>query len=155
MLIQIFGLDKHVVGAFSQSIHLPLVKLTNCDESNLFFSCQEGFLFHQGVDQNAWHTAIHIFLEPNLKDLQPKIQQLFMVHLKDDTIHFHFKFFYIDAANQAHFIHKDYPLFVTESNAVRIEPTAEHEEEIYLGNAFEGKEEQLDQVEKKLKKKSN
>jgi len=134
MHIEIFGLDKYVVATLSEQLHLPLIKLTKVNEKDLFFSVFESMIFHRGVDQNAWHTVIEA--------------------LKDQTIHLHFEFYPQSKQNIHHVIREDYPLFVSESNAVKIkeevEPTPQ---EIFHGNVFEGKEKELDSIIQPTKKK--
>jgi hypothetical protein len=111
-------------------------------------------IFHRGVDQNAWHTVIRIFLVETDMKYQEELKALFIEALKDQTIHLHFEFYPQSKQNIHHVIREDYPLFVTESNAVKIkeelEPTPQ---EIFHGNVFEGKEKELDSMIQPTKKK--
>jgi hypothetical protein len=50
-------------------------------------------------------------------------------------------------------IREDYPLFVSESNAVNIEEVEPTPQEIFHGNVFEGKEKELDSIIQPTKKK--
>jgi hypothetical protein len=51
-------------------------------------------------------------------------------------------------------IREDYPLFVSESNAVKIEDELEPlTKEIFHGNVFEGKEKDLETIQPHTKKK--
>jgi hypothetical protein len=155
MHIEIFGLDKYVVATLSEQLHLPLIKLTKVNEKDLFFSVFESMIFHQGVDQNAWHTIIRIFLvEANMK-YQEEIKALFVEALKDQTIHLHFEFYPQLNQNIHHVIREDYPLFVSESNAVKIQEDLDPliTQEIFHGNVFEGKEKELETIIKPTKKK--
>ena len=154
MHIEIFGLDKYVVATLSEQLHLPLIKLTKVNEKDLFFSVFESMIFHQGVDQNAWHTIIRIFLVETDMKYQEEMKALFIEALKDQTIHLHFEFYPQSKQNIHHVIREDYPLFVAESNAVKIEeeltpPT----QDIFHGNVFEGKEKDLETITIPSKKK--
>jgi hypothetical protein len=154
MHIEIFGLDKYVVATLSEQLHEPLIKLTKVNEKDLFFSVFESMIFHQGVDQNAWHTIIRIFLVESDMKYQEEMKTLFIEALKDQTIHLHFEFYPQSKQNIHHVIREDYPLFVAESNAVKIEeeltpPT----QDIFHGNVFEGKEKDLETITIPSKKK--
>lgn len=154
MHIEIFGLDKYVVATLSEQLHLPLIKLTKVNEKDLFFSVFESMIFHQGVDQNAWHTIIRIFLVETDMKYQEEMKTLFIEALKDQTIHLHFEFYPQSKQNIHHVIREDYPLFVSESNAVKLEeeltpPT----QDIFHGNVFEGKEKDLETITIPSKKK--
>jgi hypothetical protein len=153
MHIEIFGLDKYVVATLSEQLHLPLIKLTKVNEKDLFFSVFESMIFHRGVDQNAWHTVIRIFLVETDMKYQEELKALFIEALKDQTIHLHFEFYPQLKQNIHHVIREDYPLFVSESNAVNIEEVEPTSQEIFHGNVFEGKEKELDSIIQPTKKK--
>jgi len=153
MHIEIFGLDKYVVATLSEQLHLPLIKLTKVNEKDLFFSVFESMIFHRGVDQNAWHTVIRIFLIETDMKYQEELKALFVEALKDQTIHLHFEFYPQLKQNIHHVIREDYPLFVSESNAVNIEEVEPTPQEIFHGNVFEGKEKELDSMIQPTKKK--
>jgi hypothetical protein len=153
MHIEIFGLDKYVVATLSEQLHLPLIKLTKVNEKDLFFSVFESMIFHRGVDQNAWHTVIRIFLVETDMKYQEELKALFIGALKDQTIHLHFEFYPQLKQNIHHVIREDYPLFVSESNAVNIEEVEPTPQEIFHGNVFEGKEKELDSMIQPTKKK--
>ncbi len=153
MHIEIFGLDKYVVATLSEQLHLPLIKLTKVNEKDLFFSVFESMIFHRGVDQNAWHTVIRIFLVETDMKYQEELKALFIEALKDQTIHLHFEFYPQSKQNIHHVIREDYPLFVSESNAVKIEEVEPTPQEIFHGNVFEGKEKELDSMIQPTKKK--
>jgi hypothetical protein len=150
MLIEIFGLDPYVISNISKYLHTPLLQLTKIDEKDLFFSAHETILFHRGVDQNAWHTLIRIHLSNTLVQHQEKIANLFKQVLSDHTVHWRIQFIYLNHEHQFKLIQKDYPEFVTEKNQVTIEPDFEDApaKEIFHGNAFEGKEEVLEKLDK-------
>lgn len=154
MHIEIFGLDKYVVATLSEQLHLPLVKLTKVNEKDLFFSVFESMIFHQGVDQNAWHTIIRIFLVETDMKYQEEMKALFIEALKDQTIHLHFEFYPQSKQNIHHVIREDYPLFVSETNAVKVEEELnESTQDIFHGNVFEGKEKDLETITIPSKKK--
>jgi hypothetical protein len=154
MHIEIFGLDKYVVATLSEQLHLPLIKLTKVNENDLFFSVFESMIFHRGVDQNAWHTIIRIFLVDADMKYQEEMKELFIDALKDQTIHLHFEFYPQLKQNVQHVIRGDYPLFVSESNEVKIEEEMQPlNQEIFHGNVFEGKEKDLETIPEPSKKK--
>jgi hypothetical protein len=85
---------------------------------------------------------------------QEEIKVLFIEALKDQTIHLHFEFYPQLKQNIHHVIREDYPLFVSESNAVKIEDELEPlTKEIFHGNVFEGKEKDLETIQSHTKKK--
>ncbi len=159
MHIEIFGLDKYVVSTLSHDLHKPIIQLTKIDENNLFFSVHETLLFHAGVDQNAWHTYIKISMPESLFPFQEALRTLITAALKDQTIHIHFEFILQKANTIFTYIQNGYPMFVSESNQVKIDSNVEDEaidkkSEIYHGNIFAGKESELDKLEQSLPAKS-
>ena len=154
MHIEIFGLDKYVVATLSEQLHEAIVKLTKVNENDLFFSVFESMIFHRGVDQNAWHTILRIYLlESDIKHLEA-IKGLFVEALKDQTIHLHFEFYPQLKHQVHHVIREDYPLFVSETNEVKIaEESDPLNQEIFHGNVFEGKEKDLENLDPKPTKK--
>jgi hypothetical protein len=156
MLIEIFGLDHYVIARLSRQLHHPIIKLTNLDVKDLFFSSHETMLFHHGVDQNAWHTHVLIHLSQSLKPYQEALMKMIQKALLEHTVHLHFQFIYGDANQHYRLMQESYPDFVSEKNQVEVEIEPEEEQpltqEIYHGNVFEGKEEALEKVDPKVKK---
>jgi phosphoribosylamine-glycine ligase len=99
------------------------------------------------VDQHAWHSIIHITLSLSLKPLQTQIIDLIESHLKAHTIHMHFRFSYTKDEDLVTIAQSDYPDFVTESNTVDVIPPDESEAEIYHGNIFADKADQLNAID--------
>ncbi len=155
MHIEIFGLDKYVVAKLSRELQKPIIQLTKIEENSLFFSVHETLLFHAGVDQNAWHTFIKISMPESLVPFQEGLKSIMNKALKDQTIHIHYEFILQNPNSVFTFIQKDYPLFVRESNEVKIQQKTEDEEtvenvEIYHGNIFEGKQTELDKLDQEV-----
>jgi hypothetical protein len=156
MLIEIFGLDHYVIARLSRQLHHPIIKLTNLDVKDLFFSSHETMLFHHGVDQNAWHTLVLIHLPQALKNHQEALMKMIQAALLEHTVHLHFQFIYVEASQQYRLMQDSYPDFVSEKNQVEVQVQSEEEpslkQEIYHGNVFAGKEEALEKVEPNIKR---
>lgn len=156
MLIEIFGLDHYVIARLSRQLHQPIIKLTNLDVKDLFFSSHETMLFHHGVDQNAWHTHVLIHLSQSLKSYQEALMKMIQAALLEHTVHLHVQFIYLEANQQYRLMQESYPDFVSEKNQVEVEIEPEEAQpltqEIYHGNVFAGKEEALEKVDPKVKK---
>jgi hypothetical protein len=147
MIIDIQGLDKFVIADISLQLQKPLSLLTKLDSKDIFFLGHDSFLYHQGVDQHAWHSIIHITLSLSLKPLQAQIIDLIEAHLKAHTIHMHFRFSFTNVEDLVSITQSDYPDFVTESNSVDVMPSDESEAEIYHGDIFADKADQLNAID--------
>ncbi|MGA0097412.1 MAG: hypothetical protein ACO3H6_02400 [Bacilli bacterium] len=148
MVIEIFGLDKYVVASLSRELQPSILKLTQLKPSQLYFAVHETLIFHNGVDQNAWHTMVKVQLEPGQTQHQTALIQLLTKALKPHTIHVHLEFYVQPTHQSTHLIQEDYPLFVSETNQVNLDlPDEEDSKEIYHGNMFAGKERDLEKLD--------
>lgn len=150
MYIEIFGLDKYVVATLSRELQPAILRLTQLEPSQLYFAVHETLIFQNGVDQNAWHTIVKIQLEPSLTSKQEALVTLIKDALQTHTIHVHIEIYVQPINASMHIFQAQYPLFVTESNQVRIdqEDVDDDGPEIFHGNVFAGKEEALEKLAK-------
>ena len=148
MVIEIFGLDKYVVASLSRELQPSILKLTQLESSQLYFAVHETLIFHNGVDQNAWHTMVKVQLEPAHTQHQSALVKLLTEALKPHTIHVHVEFYLQPTSQSTHLLRDDYPLFVSETNQVNLDlQEEENPKEIYHGNIFAGKENDLEKLE--------
>ena len=148
MVIEIFGLDKYVVASLSRELQPSILKLIQLEPSQLYFAVHETLIFHDGVDQNAWHTMVKVQLESAQVHHQAALVKLLTQALKPHTIHVHLEFYVQPASQSTHLLNEDYPLFVSETNQVNFDlPDEEERKEIYHGNIFAGKENDLEKLD--------
>jgi hypothetical protein len=148
MNIVIQGLDRYVVEKLSALLTLPLSRLTTIPTTDIFFLASETIVYHHGVDQTTWWSFITIYLTADQARFQQAMIDLFKQALRGQTIHYQFTWMYRTAEQVTSIIDQDYPPFMTESNQVKVEETSIHpDQEIYLGNAFSGYEDNLNKLD--------
>ena len=151
--ITFLGLDQFVVGHYSKEHSANLASLFEVEEDQLDFLAPNLLTFHQGVEQTSWNTLVKVYAPEEAKDFSINVKVVFEYYHRH---HLH------------EYVNGDYPRFITESNIVKEEEEYYEEEEvgdgadprdrsdldpydenqIYLGNAFEGFEVKLEKARK-------
>jgi hypothetical protein len=142
MIIEIIGMDPYRVGEISRHVQPKFDRLPELKNIPLFFSSSETTLFHHGVDQNTWVVIIKLHLEQQFVSLAPKIETVLVQALQEDAIHVHVYVLPIDSQLITVHMNPEYPPYVQEQEEVDGEPLPE--QDIFLGNAFEKHQEELD-----------
>lgn len=180
--ISILGLDQFVVGHYSKEHSSNLANLYESDEALINFYSPNAMIFHHGVEQTSWNTIVIVRAPEKFKPFEKKIADYLLKTLSEVSINLEVEFEYFAPSSHYEHINHTYPRYIDESNiASESSEGVEHNEddchhdeneadprdradlnpndpnELYLGNAFEGFEEKLTEVnkEKKAVKPSN
>lgn len=179
--IQVLGLDQYVVGHYSKDCSADIANLleTNLDEINFYSPC-DSLLFHNGVEQTSWNTLVFVKIPSKYKPFEDKLAHYLLETLKDFSINVEVNFEYIEEGRTYAYINDDYPRYLTEDNFSNEDDDSfdeegechddcchhDHDEadprdradldynnpdELYLGDAFEGHQDELDELDKKMK----
>jgi hypothetical protein len=175
--IQILGLDQYVVGHYSKDSTADIANLLETSEEDInFYAPYDSLLFHDGVEQTSWNTVIFVKLPKKFEVFENKLANYLIETLSDFSIHLEINFEYIEEGKMYTHINPDYPRYLTEKNIMSVNETeddfdehhhAEEEEDadprdradldyndpnqLYLGDAFEGRQADLDALERHQK----
>ena len=177
IIIEFQGLDQFVVGHYSKAHSENLANLFEVDEDELNFYAPNSMFFHKGVEQTSWHSLIIVRAPHKYEAIEDKVAKYLLDTVGDFSINFEVLFQYYDEEHLYKKTNDAYPLYM-DSNNIHEEIDEEyhlgddpihdmedeeddeeyhehhhhHEsEEIFLGNAFEGVEERLDEIYKEDK----
>ena len=169
--IQVFGLDQFVVGRYSRDNTGALAQLFQCTEDDVSFYAPNAMMFHNGVEQTSWDVLIVVLAPNRFASHEDEVADYIGKTLANFALNIDVIFRYFDEENRHSYRNTQYPRFITRDEirdqgaTLRFgdlpedeeyeesdeESSAEGEEEVYLGNAFEGFEERY---EASLKKKN-
>ena len=177
IIIQVLGLDQFVVGRYSRE-HTPnLAQLYETDEKEIVFYSPSSMVFHKGVEQTSWQTLVIIRADEKYAPLEDAVADYIIKTLTLFSINVHIQFDYVHGHHCHEYVNDQYPRYLDmaeshedeyslsfgeepeamEGDVVEEECDHEHchhhheEEEIFLGDAFAGFEEKLQEAEKKNK----
>jgi hypothetical protein len=166
--ISILGLDQYVVGHYSKENTENIANLLEASSDDVNFYAPESMVFHAGVEQTSWNTIVIVRAPERENVFESKLADYLIKTLSEFTINLEVEFEYFEEGRHYQHINSSYPRFIAEENLVDVEGTSgegqddtdEDEDEadprdrsdldpndpnqIFLGNAFEGKQEQLD-----------
>ena len=172
--IQVLGLDQYVIGHYSKDSTADIANIleTTEDEINFYAPC-DSLLFHNGVEQTSWNTVVFVKIPKKYEIFEAKLADYLLKTLKEFSINVEINFEYIAEAKSYEYVNESYPRFLTEKNIVNVNDMDDSDEDdettddadprdrsdvdyndpnqLYLGNAFEGKEKELDELNKKSK----
>lgn len=151
ILLKFYGLDAYVVGHYSKEHSHQLAELLETDEDEILFFAYQGGLFHKGIEQTSWHAYVEVSLSERFLPLEGNLAHYLLETLKDFAVHLELRFSYLSGEGAYSKINDEYPLYIEKDNLVgEIEEADEEaEEEIFLGNAFEGREDDLKALEER------
>ncbi len=171
--IQILGLDQFVVGRYSREQTGNLAQLFHCGEDDVSFYAPNAMMFHNGVEQTSWNVLVIVLAPARFAEHEKAVADHIGKTLNQVALNIEVVFRYFDEASRYVYRNTEYPPFITseeirprggtmrfgdlpEDEEYEEEPEEgdseeEGEEEVYLGNAFEGFEERY---EASLKKKN-
>lgn len=181
IIIQVLGLDQFVVGRYSREHAANLAQLYETEDNEIVFYSPNSMVFHKGVEQTSWQTLVIVRAEEKYEPLEDAVADYILKTLSLFSINVHIEFEYIHGHHCHDYVNPQYPRFLDapekESEEYSFsfgeEPEAvegdvaiegdeececgEHhhhhheEEEIFLGDAFAGFEEKLEQASKNKK----
>lgn len=171
--IQILGLDQFVVGRYSRENSDGLALAFGCPVSDVSFYAPNAMMFHNGVEQTSWNTLVIVLAPLGMKPKEKAVAEYLTKSLSLFSINVEVVFRYFDEASHYQSINEQYPRFITadeirddsasmefgdmpdlmegeEAEDDADDPTLSKEDgDVYLGNAFEGFEEQYEKIVKK------
>ncbi len=151
--ISILGLDQYVVGHYSKMHTENLAQLLEVEEDDISFYAPNSMIIHKGIEQTSWNTEVIVHLPTKYAVLENKVADYLIKTLKDVTINLNVTFEYFEESSHYEYINDDYPRFIKADNIVDADdPYSEKDEEEYdgeipepyLGNVFEGRQDELD-----------
>jgi len=159
--ISILGLDQYVTGRYSRENTANIANLLETSEEDVNFYAPNSVIFHAGAEQTSWHTEVRVRAPKRFEPFEKKLADYLLSSLGLFTIGVFITFEYYDE-ERAYCAHNDdYPLYLDADHIVDVEgdsddgsdddcDPADHPEldpdnpeEIYLGDAFAGHEEEL------------
>lgn len=169
--IQILGLDQYVIGHYSKDATADIANLLETSEDEInFYAPNDSLLFHKGVEQTSWNTVIFVKIPRKYEPFEGKLANYLLTTLKDFSINVEVNFEYINESKSYEYVNSDYPRFLTEKNIVQVDMDDTDEDDdcdcdphdradldyndpdqIYLGDAFDGHQEELEELAKKQK----
>ncbi len=171
--IQILGLDQFVVGRYSRENTGSLAQLFHCGEDDISFYAPNAMMFHNGVEQTSWNVLVIVLAPSRFAAKEKEVSDYIGKTLNLFAINIQVLFQYYEEERRYEYRNTAFPPFITseeihdqgmtmrfgdlpeeeeDEGTDEEEPASkEGEEEIYLGDAFEGFEERY---EASLKKKN-
>ena len=175
--IQVLGLDQFVVGHYSKEHTDPLAALFEVDENDLVFYAPNSMIFHKGVEQTSWNTVVNVLCSNRFAPKEKEVAAYILRTLSEFSINVQVVFSYFKEGSEYDHVNPTYPRYLQEDNLKEAEinvdygiPNVDYDEDeegdesapashddgspddpdsIYLGNAFEGFEEALEEQRKK------
>ncbi len=151
--IKVFGIDPYLLRNISKDATPKLAQIYEISPDEINFLGAECLYVHDGVEQNTWNLLIEVSAPKKVSVLENEAFKILVNYFKDVAINFECVFYYFSSDNYHHYINTDYPRFMKEDNLVNVDYQEEDisigedgevdEEELYLGNAFEGFEEKI------------
>ena len=134
-----------------------LANLYEISKDEINFFAPECLYVHEGVDQNTYSILVEVHAPKKVSVLEEDAYKIIENYIKNVTVHLECIFYYFSIDNYHKFENEDYPRYMDEENSVDFYEESEEEttsnEDIYLGNAFEGFEEKLEKAKKENKDK--
>jgi hypothetical protein len=146
MIIMHFnGLDMFLVGELNEKIHSKVARAYEVADEELVFSASDSYVFFKGHEQTSFNLVIKVECPVKYKVYEEKIAELLLEETKNYSVHTRLLFTYYQEGNYYERINSNYPEFI-QANAEAAVEDSEYdsegeysEEDIYLGDAFEGK----------------
>jgi len=142
--ITLLGTDPYLLKQLSKELTPVLANLYECKKDDIDFFAPEGFLVHDGVEQNSWNLLVKVEAPSKVKVLENKVATVLHKYIVDViATNIEIRFSYYSLENRYTYINKESPRFVTEENSVYVDDDDDCEceneegEEPYLGDAFE------------------
>lgn len=169
IVISVLGLDQFVVGTYSRKNTANLANLFECMEEDIVFYSPNSMIFHKGIEQTSWHTEIIVRAPRKYEIFESKIADYLIKTFVDFSINTEITFTYYDIEHHYEHINEAYSRFIERSQLDqeampyddeeeeyeganpldRADLDIDDENQIYLGNVFEGHEEELESLDVK------
>lgn len=142
IIIHFYGLDMFLVGELNEKIHSKVAKVFNVAEEDVIFSASDSFVFYKGHEQTSFNLFIKVECPVRDKQYEKEVADLLLGETKDYSVHTRILFSYYQENNYYERINEEYPEYIVGGNDVEdteYDETKEYgEDDIYLGNVFDG-----------------
>ena len=160
--ISILGLDQYVAGHYSRDHGKNLASLFEVSEDELSFYSPVSTLFHDGVEQISWNCLVIVHCDAKYEAVEGRVADYILKTMGDFSVNVDLRFDYFHG-HEYRKHNPAYPRFLKAENIKEAElaadeaaaeafdapsPSEEHPDEaegIYLGDAFEGKMDALEE----------
>ena len=167
--ICILGLDQYVIGHYSKDHTANLANLMEVTTDDVNFFAPDSMIFHNGVEQTSWNAIVIVKAPHRLEAVEAKIADYLIQTLSEFSINLEVEFEYFEEGHHYEHVNASYPRFIMEENLVDLESNSGEEDQndsdeddeepdprdhaelnpndpnqIFLGNAFEGHQSELD-----------
>lgn len=174
--IQILGLDEFVTGRYSRENTSNLAQLFETGEDDISFYAPNSMIFHNGVEQTSWNVVVIVLAPRKYRSSEREVADYIGKTLNLYAINIQVLFQYYDEASFHTYDNDQYPRFIT-SDEIRDDGASmefgdmpeemegdieigeridlskkaigDGDDDIYLGDAFEGFDEKLEEIKKK------
>lgn len=164
IIISVLGLDQFVVGNYSRNHTSNIANIFETMEEDVNFSAPQSMIFHNGVEQTSWHTAVIIRAPRRFMPFEGKVANYILETLSNFSINIELTFNYFDEEHFYEHINDKYPRYIETDNLMGVQEDFEEEydeegeadprdradldyndeSQLYLGDAFKGHEEELE-----------
>lgn len=167
--ISVLGLDQYIVGHYSKEHTANLASLFETTDDNISFYAPNAMVFHNGVEQTSWNTIVIVKAPHQFKPFENKVASYLLSTISPDdnpfSINCSVEFEYYDEGTRYEKYNETYPRFITFENVVEPDYGEEDddcdcdprdhaeldyndENQIYLGDTFEGLDEKIEAIKK-------
>lgn len=167
IIISVLGLDQFVVGNYSKNHTSNIANLYETMEEDVNFSAPQSMIFHNGIEQTSWHTAVIVRAPRRFMPFEDKVADYLLDTLSTFSINIELTFSYFEEEHHYEHINDRYPRYIEHENLMEVHDDYEEEEydgeepdprdradldyndehQLYLGDAFAGHEEELEQCD--------
>ena len=143
IIVTLKGADVFLSGEVERALFPLLAKVYNVDENELILHAQDGYLYHDGMDQTSFNLIVKVEADVSFESKEKEAAECIIKVMKNYAIHTRVYFAYFESKHVYESINEEYPLFINSGNVASFENDEESEVEVYDGNIFEEYEDVL------------
>ena len=137
IIVTLKGADVYLSGEYERVVIPSLAKVYGVSEDDIIIHAQDGFLYHNGVEQTSYNLIVKVECDSKYASKEVECVDKIFAISKNFSIHTHVYFSYFDEKHMYSSLNRDYPRYLTSSNMVNIEEDDDKDDiEIYDGNIF-------------------
>lgn len=144
--ITLIGFDTWVGKDFSIKHGEQIASLFEVESSEVMYYSPEASFYNKGVDQTSWNGLVRIHCPQQYKNIEVTLAKFLIKTLQEYCVHISIQFMYFSLENCHEKINDSYPRLLKDKEIVVEKECDVEEEDIYLGNIFEGHEKKLDEL---------
>ena len=121
IIVTLKGADVFLSGEVERALFPTLAKVYNVDENELILHAQDGYLYHDGMDQTSFNLLVEIVAPEDYVDSEEMVASILMESSKNYSVHVRILFSYYDSTHYYERVNKDYPEYITEMQKVEVD----------------------------------